>query len=153
LNVTGLATLTGNSTIDVANNGAGKGTLKVHDVSGSTFSLTKTGAGTLAVGGTLGVAVLNANGGTTEIHASQTLGALNIGPTGVVVLDGTPLAPLAFDAETAGADAPDPLAFDAETAGVAAQAVPEPGSAILLLSGLGALFARRSHRRSSPSPR
>jgi hypothetical protein len=118
-------------------------------VSGSTFSLTKTGEGTLAVGGTLGVAVLNANEGTTEIHASQTLGTLNIGPTGLVVLDSSALAPLAFDAETAGASAPAPLAFDAETAGATTvQAVPEPGSAILLLSGLSALLARRSRRRS-----
>jgi hypothetical protein len=153
LNVTGSTLLTGNSTINVANNGTGEGTLQVDDVSGSAFSLTKTGEGTLAVGGTLGIAVLNANEGTTEIHASQTLGALNIGPTGLVVLDSSALAPLAFDAETAGASVPAPLPFDAETAGATVQAVPEPGSAIMLLSGLSALLARHSRRRSLPPQR
>ena len=82
LDVTGSTTLAGNSTIDVANNGTGVGTVQLDDVSGGNFSLTKTGEGTLALSGTLGFAVLNANEGTTEINADQTLAALNIGANG-----------------------------------------------------------------------
>ena len=128
LDVTGPTALAGNSTIHVANNGTGLGTLQLGDVSGSTFTLTKTGAGTLAIGGTVSFSVLNANAGTTEFNASETLTALNISPGGVVVLDGS---------------APAPLAFDAEMAAAAAQAVPEPGSLHLLLAGALGWFARR----------
>ena len=114
LDVTGPTTLAGNSTIDVANNGTGLGTLHLDDVSqsGGNFSLTKTGAGTLVLSGALSFAVLNTNEGTTNldseltngtindnggklnINASQTLTALNIGAGGVVVLGGSAPAAL-----------------------------------------------------------
>jgi autotransporter-associated beta strand protein len=155
LEVTGSTTLAGNSTINVTNNGTGVGTARLDDVSqsGGSFSLTKIGEGTLVLDGdssfsvlnsnegttnldgTLSNATINANGGEVNIHASQTINGLNISSTGVVVLGGS-------------APAPTPLAFDAETGAAAAQAVPEPGNAILLLSGLSALLARRCRRRS-----
>jgi hypothetical protein len=144
LSVTGSTTLTGNSTIDVANNGTGLGTVHLDDVSqsGGSTSLTKTGAGTLVLSGALSFAVLNANGGTTQIYGSQTLAALNIGAGGVVVLDGgaPPPAP-AVEAEPDGST-PAP-AFDAEAAGATAQAVPEPGSLDLILLGALGCLARR----------
>ncbi|MEO7319163.1 MAG: PEP-CTERM sorting domain-containing protein, partial [Chthoniobacteraceae bacterium] len=145
LDVTGSTTLAGNSTIDVANNGTGLGTLHLDDVnqSGGNRSLTKTGPGTLALSGVLSFAVLNTSAGITNLNSSftngtindngavvnlnvdQTLDALNIGASGVVVLGGAAPAPLAFDAE------------------VAAQAVPEPGSLHLLLAGALGWYARR----------
>ena len=148
LDVTGSTTLSGSSTINVANNGTGLGTVHLDDVNqvGGNSSLTKTGAGTLVLSGALSFAVLNTSAGTTDlnsalanatinasggklnINANQTLAALNIGSTGVVVLGGS---------------APAALAFDPETAGAAAQAVPEPGSLNLLLAGALGWFARR----------
>ena len=148
LNVTGSTTLAGNSTVNVANNGTGVGTLHLDDVnqSGANTSLTKTGAGTLVLSGTLSFAVLNMNAGTTDLdsaltnatinanggtvnsHTSQTLAELNIGATGVVAL---------------GASAPPAPAFAEEMAGAATQAVPEPGSLNLLLVGALGWLARR----------
>ena len=65
LDVTGATTLTGNSTIDVANNGTGPGTVELGGVSqsGGNFALTKTGAGTLILSGTQDYRTLNANAG------------------------------------------------------------------------------------------
>ena len=124
--------LTGNSTIDVANNGTGEGTLQLDDVNGSDFSLTKTGEGTLALGGPANLAVLNANEGTTEINVSQTLTALNIGADAVVVLGGSAPAPLAFDAETAGATAQPYPSPAAPSCFSAASAPCSPGAAAVV---------------------
>ena len=155
VDVTGSTTLAGNSTIDVANNGTGLGTLHLDDVnqSSANTSLTKTGAGTLVLSGALNFAVLNTNAGTTNldsalanatinanggllnIDADQTLTALNIGPGGVVVLRSSAAAP---------------LAFDAETAGVAAQAVPEPGALTLLFAGALGWLTRRQRPSGKP---
>ena len=152
LDVTGSTTLAGNSTIDVANNGTGLGTLHLDEVSqsGGNRTLTKTGMGRLVLSGALNLAVLNANGGTTDldssltnatvnnngaiihIHADQTLSALNIGAGGVVVLGGS---------------APPAPPFGAEIA-AGAQAVPEPGSLTLLFAGaLGWLTRRQRPQR------
>ena len=128
LDVTGSTTLAGDSTINVTNNGTGLGTLHLDDVSGVGRTLTKIGAGRLVLSGVLNLAVLNANGGTTDLDSSLTLSALNIGAGSVVVIGGS---------------APPPLAFGAEASGAAAQAVPEPGSLHLLLAGALGWFTRR----------
>ena len=95
-----------------------------------TGTINKNNAGRLDITGTLGTGgvTLNAGTGATNIGASETLAALNIGNGASV---------------TIGAIAPAP-----EFGITSTQPVPEPGTGTLLLSAL-ALFARRS-RESSP---
>ena len=131
LTISGDITLAGDATIDVANNGTGVGTAHLQDVGASAgnVALTKTGAGTLVLAGAQTYQTLNANAGTTDIQASQTLGALNIGDGAVVTL-------------TAGV-APSPALGEA----AAPLAVPEPSSiGLLLLGGLGLTRRHRSAR-------
>ena len=121
-------------------------------------ALTKLGAGALRLAGTQTYTTLNANGGTTNLKSalgtgsstlnanavvnigtSQNLAALNIGAGAVVTLNSALAAPTpgaTFDAQ-----------FDADAVGSSVQAVPEPGSAALLLGGMLALVAATPRRR------
>ena len=138
----GATTLTGAATLNATT------ATTLGAVSGVGFSLTKTGAGQLILAGTQNYDTLNADGGVTDlnsalgtgastlnanarvnINASQTLAALNIA-AGVEVTFGDGLPSFAGEAEKFGATA----------------AVPEPRSAMLLLSGLAALLGLRRRR-------
>ncbi len=92
---------------------------------GLSGSLVKTGTGTLALEGRLGIHVV---GGTSGFEAGQTLDSFVIDSGAIVVLDtisSPPVAPVAANAATS--------------------SVPEPASAILLV--IGALAASRVGRR------
>ena len=100
---------------------------------------TKTGANKLeivasnVIGGTV-----NVTAGIVQFDASQTLGSLSIADGAVVRLGGAPPpAPLLVDEEAIGGSG--------RAAGT--QAVPEPGSAVLLLGGIATLLGLR--RRSA----
>jgi autotransporter-associated beta strand protein len=84
--VIGATTLAGSVTFNVANNGAGTGTLTLSAVSdgGSNSSITKTGAGTLTLSGTNSLSgATNVTGGTLNTVGSGTIGtgALTISTT------------------------------------------------------------------------
>ncbi|HZJ13860.1 MAG TPA: hypothetical protein VFD27_02365 [Chthoniobacteraceae bacterium] len=155
----------------------GTGNLTISSaISGGAGALTKDGSGTLTLTGTQDYATLTASAGVTNlqvplgngtstIHAnarmnittSQTLAALNIGPTGVVALGTSSPAPLEnddFDLEGirgddfafSPSDEPSQIPFAGESS---VQAVPEPGIAGLCLGGIALLLAgrRRSTRK------
>ena len=77
-------------------------------------------------------------GGTLAFTVSQTLTALTIADGATVVLDATLTSPAPEFFEDDG--------FAAEIAGNSAAAVPEPGTAALLIGGMLALVARRRSR-------
>ena len=118
-------------------------TTTLGDVVGAGFSLTKTGAGKLNLGGMQNYDTLNANIGVTNlngelgtggstlnasatvnINASQSLGALNIADGVTVTVNDTPQF----------AGPPESLSVPAP--------VPEPGTLGLLLLGALGLFSR-----------
>ena len=110
---------------------AGAANTMVGGASG-TGTVTKTGAGTLTVNGALGTGAvtLNANAGSVQINASQTLAALNIGDGAEVTFgDGVSFAA--------------PLEKPAVPG-----AVPEPSALALLLAGVTGLLARRRTSRA-----
>jgi autotransporter-associated beta strand protein len=137
---------------------------------GSTITgttLTKIGEGKLTIAGTQTYDTLNTQAGRTDIasavgtgnstinanaetniSASQTLTSLTIGNGAVVALTAT-LPPAPEVAAGAGANAPGASESQhaSEHAGeelvTFSKAIPEPGSAALLLSATGVLFARR----------
>ena len=132
---------------------------------GSTITgttLTKIGAGKLTIAGTQTYDTLNTEGGRTDIasavgtgsstiianaetniSASQTLSSLTIGDGAVVQLTAT-LPPAPEVANASGASESQPGSEHAGEEAVSfAKAIPEPGSAALLLSAIGVLFARR----------
>lgn len=125
----------------VIENGAGTVTVEKVGAGTETFSgpqnysqLTTTG-GIMNVDGsfTSGLATVNANAGTTNFGASQTLLALIIGDGAVVTLGAPPHAP-AFTEDSFG------------TLTVSTQAVPEPGIATSVLTGLSLLLGLRRRR-------
>jgi autotransporter-associated beta strand protein len=98
--------------------------------------------GTLNVNANATDSTVNANSGGTGVHftVSQTLTELNIGAGGVVVLEQT--APLLTDGEI---DQQDDIPASS-AASLTNIAVPEPGTATLLVAGLISLcFRRRAH--------
>ena len=170
----------------------GTGTLTITSpVSGGAGSLTKDGGGALTLSGVQNFATLNADAGTTNlpvalgtggstinanartnITTSQTLAALNIGASGVVVLSASGPAPLFKDPTDAGMADDNFANFDAakgsgnaELAGTKTfgenhaqfgdeqsamptgeafvAPVPEPSGAALLFAGVAAIFGRR----------
>ena len=79
----------------------------------------------------------NVTAGTVQFDASETLGRLIIGPSAVVVLGGPPApAPALFGEGEIGGD----------LSANAAQAVPEPGSVVLMLGGIATLLGLRRRR-------
>ena len=102
-------------------------------------SLTKTGTGTLILGGT-GTFNLDAEDGEVIFAANQTLGALSIGSDGIVRLGAAGPAPALADemlVESGVASITD------EILAGPAQAIPEPNLTALLLLGATALIGRR----------
>lgn len=98
----------------------------------------KTGEGTMEVvaSNTIG-GTANVTAGTVQFDASETLGRLIIGPSAVVVLGGPPApAPALFGEGEIGGD----------LSANAAQAVPEPGSVVLMLGGIATLLGLRRRR-------
>ena len=110
-------------TVDASGNYAFTGTGSI----AGDCSLTKAGTGTLFIG-TVNTytGATNANGGTLQFGVSEMLSELNIGDGAVVTLDSTAPAPALLLGEGGGA-----------------QAVPEPGTAALVLGGLAALLGGR----------
>jgi autotransporter-associated beta strand protein len=91
LTVTGATAIAGNTTINVANNGTGKGTLTLGAVSDQATgaTLTKTGAGTLAiVAAATYTGATTVNGGTLAVNGSIA-GATTINNTATLAGTGT----------------------------------------------------------------
>ena len=66
--------------------GSANSQLTLGDVSGASQTLTKTGPGTLIIGGTATIAGLNANGGTTQLNNNTTLQSISIGAGATLAL-------------------------------------------------------------------
>ncbi|HZJ15310.1 MAG TPA: autotransporter-associated beta strand repeat-containing protein, partial [Chthoniobacteraceae bacterium] len=135
---TGTLTLSGALSIPELHVNAG-----VLNLNSSLASATITNdGGTLNINAEATNSIVNANSGGSGVHftVSQTLTALNIGPGGVVVLGQTapPLPDGEFDQQ--------PDIMGSQSASLANTAVPEPGTATLLVAGLISLcFRRRAH--------
>jgi autotransporter-associated beta strand protein len=110
-------------------------------VNGAGAELTKIDNGTLALAGVINLDTLTANGGTTSVHSSVTLTALNIGAGATVVLDAAPPA-APFESPIV-AESGGQGAFEDPGAAASQAAIPEPGSVGLLLVGTLGLLARR----------
>jgi autotransporter-associated beta strand protein len=128
----GSATLAGPATLAVADNGAGLGTLTLASVAG-TGSLTKTGAGSLDVVGSIAMA------GDTIVNQGtvNATGGINTPANAVYVSTGTTLnaSSIVADSLTIGGG---------PYAAAATASVPEPCTFVLLaLAGLGALLVWR----------
>jgi len=164
--------LSGSATIDTQANTNTIGGL----VSGSSATLVKQGSGTLILSGSLTMAGLNANNGVTQLAQSGSIGAVNIaagamvtmaahsgssynvldvssltisGSTSALAVDSSAVA-LHADGLAAGNDYAQLGAYGIANDGAAPaspEAVPEPGTWSLLLSGLGLLIGRRLPRR------
>jgi len=79
----GATTLTGNATFDVANNGAGDGTLALGNITGTASNVNKTNNGILLLAGsgtsTFGIGTVNAGLLRVNTHLSATILSINSG--------------------------------------------------------------------------
>ena len=132
---------TGNDAFQLGITKDGTGALTISGPNLTYTGVTTITDGTLNIDGAIGAGanIVNASGGETNFRVSETLGELNIGNGAVVTLGAA--APAPFVGENGGIDFAAALQFGGGTA-----AVPEPGSASLLLLGALGLLGHRRQR-------